>query len=509
MHIRTSFEMAGFAVSARTPPKELGGTPLMKSLETFGRFWLPDSPENRVGGNLNYAPGRGIRIVTQGSFFGPRYANSREEKAVLHGQLINGAPCTVFDASMYENGYLSDGPTDHLWLDILGTTLVIGVHAASADDLLLSEMTVQFSHLDHWLKNPFEVETKPGNPLVSTVADIFKEIELPFSHDGRHLNVTLECVRTLPFSIRPSDVSWSFTHQLRLAPEGPAPMDWFLGAVGSLRRLFTFLIGSGVYTLKLEGKIQVESKLRPVHLYPTVTVPSSIRIEDRYFHCKFGDLQDSFSNVVAAWAEQSQKLDTVTRGVQELCTIDGISPEGLFLVVTQLLEHFDGVLHPNESHVLPKEAWGDFLTWLRHCRLTGDLSQLVTNAALTDVQEQIICQRLAGVNRISFRSRLLRLFTNVPVGTILHILGNPGNHVSYTTEMLKRVQRTRDYLTHLGGKKPKDAFSGEEMWKATTRCWCVLIYWLARSLGLSEKLCDDFAYNARYALFLVSGSKEL
>lgn len=510
MRISTSFEMSGFAVSARTAPKELADAPLMKPLEATGRFWLPGIMDKQISGNLYYAPGRDTSVITQGSFFGSRYSGAQRHEPAIHGQLFNGAPCTLLNASIYENGYLTeDGPEDHLWLEIFGKSLILGVHAVPTEELPLKDVSVQFSHLDQWFDNPYEISRQKGQSEIATVKFILPEVLLPFLSGGRQATVRVDCLRGIPSSIPANDVSWTFAHQLLITPEQPAPLSWFITAVASLRRFFTFLIGSSVYTLKLEGTTAESQQPNNVLLYPTITVPASVRISQRYFHCKYSDVREALPALVSSWGENAEKLDTVMRGIQDLCTIDGVAPEGLFLAVTQLLEHFDGVLHPETSFVLPPATWRKFLKWLRMHYKSGELAAPANAAQLTEKQEEIICQRIGGANRIPFRSRLHRMFGGVPTQVILPVLGNPLDCAIYIEDMLRRVQRTRDYLTHLGGERPSDVFSIHEMEKVTTQCWCVLIYWTAHSLGLNEKLCDEITYNARNALFLVSGGKEL
>src|SRR5689334_21268235 len=106
MHSGWASPLTGFISSARKAPPILEGKELFTEWEAAGHFWLPDRPEEKLWGNLTFAPGGGINVVLEGSFWGESGHGGEGIKcAVLNGVLFNGSHCTVFDSICYVESY--------------------------------------------------------------------------------------------------------------------------------------------------------------------------------------------------------------------------------------------------------------------------------------------------------------------------------------------------------------------------------------------------------------------
>ncbi|WP_027586418.1 HEPN domain-containing protein [Acidipropionibacterium thoenii] len=125
-----------------------------------GSWWLPESPEMKFAGFLDYDPGEGLTLSLVGGFddrVTRRESDeiitvlaSRETFPVIHGS-AQGLNLTLFDA--FATGSISyglgffDGPSEQT---ITANALLVGVHAPKRDDLLFEKVVFGISDLWRW-----------------------------------------------------------------------------------------------------------------------------------------------------------------------------------------------------------------------------------------------------------------------------------------------------------------------------------------------------------------------
>jgi hypothetical protein len=83
------------------------------------------------------------------------------------------------------------------------------------------------------------------------------------------------------------------------------------------------------------------------------------------------------------------------------------------------------------------------------------------------------------------------------------LLDNPGNPDAYLDEFLRRVEATRNYLTHFSSKLKADAFDGKDLERAALQCWAVLLFNISFFLGVREEVAGEIAWAGRKSMFLV------
>ena len=98
MHIGWGQQPRGFVSIIDTPPKELENFELLKSLETTGNFWCVTDPSTKLYGRICFKAGHSIKLFLDGTF-GPNLDRVRGiNLGIIHGQLFNGARCSIFKA---------------------------------------------------------------------------------------------------------------------------------------------------------------------------------------------------------------------------------------------------------------------------------------------------------------------------------------------------------------------------------------------------------------------------
>jgi hypothetical protein len=82
---------------------ELSQSPLSTDYQATGRFWVPGAPEQTWWGEVRFRPGEAVRVTLADTPWRGSQGKAIEVP-VFHGQLSDGAPCSVVD------GRASQGP---------------------------------------------------------------------------------------------------------------------------------------------------------------------------------------------------------------------------------------------------------------------------------------------------------------------------------------------------------------------------------------------------------------
>lgn len=502
----------GFVSSARTPPPILKDKPLFKEFSTTGQFWRPSEPSRSLWGSLKFTPGDGVHLLLDGNLLDESAAYGEADFDILHGRISNGSPCTLFACTSYGTTYFGGEPRfqSHVWADYL----VGGGLFDSLESCKFKAMYVRFSHLDDWFNSPYKIRHKRGGFRKSLISFSPDHFEVPLDYSGQGFKLKTFCGRTIPTHAPREGACWKYFYKLYLEPDCGQSLKWYLDAISHLRSCFTFLVGSGVYTLELEGELpqaQVEGPVaeeegppQMATIYLAVDVPSVVQVDPFHFSTHYRSLENSIAGLLGKWFERRDELLVVTRAYSEVLVNDGSYEESIFLRIVQVLEHFHGILFSEEAKYFSKASWNIFLSWLREQfpeQLRNDTQ--IKPEKFPELKE-IIVQRIAPLNKISFRSRLDQLFRGIPGSELMPIMRNPPKLEEEVSRFLRSVEATRNYLTHHSEEQAKDALSGESLQEAVFRCWAVLTFWLAKSLGVNDNISGDIALAAKKAMFLVS-----
>jgi hypothetical protein len=499
LHMSFYNPLIGFTSSARKPPPVLADFPLMKEFQSSGQFWLPNKPEQALWGKLHYMPGASTGLALDGSF-----PIRSENFAIpeIHGRLFTGAPCVLKDAWGSVESFHAKDTT---FRTILHSKLFLyGLDPPTSSVDSFSMSTLKFSHLNDWFDRPLSLDYPPEKSFEECLVR-FKpdQNEGVAEFEGTPFKLDVFCTRTIPVEAGSQSVEFGFGYTLRIFPSLRMPLAWHLGVAAMLRELFMLLVGTGVYTLEMKvlpGKTPQEGV---AHVFPTIAVPMLVRLDRRYFYSQHRSLKQHFPTLLATWAREQERLAVVRHTLSDLLTVDGISPEAVFMRVVQTMEYFHGLLSSDEERYVPKPVWRSFTGWLAKqfpdCWSEGspdDRSKLLEH-------KTTLIRRIQGVNTLSFRTRIQFLFDAVPARELMPLLDNPRDATEYLNILIPRIEGSRHYLTHFNPDQRKLAFTANELEAPTLQCWSILVFNLIRFLGLDNELAGDIALAARRTMFLV------
>lgn len=505
MHLSWYSKPVGFATSASTPPPALADERLMRPWESTGSFWIPGIPQQQCWGTVSFKPGSGIEVTLEGNLFGGRIPPRPFEIPVIHGRLFNGALCSIFSCwcavEIFNGNFFRTRVSARL--------SVAGGHWDNPENCELEWVQVKFSHLNDWFSAPYTLEYEPDNYKVCKISFSPDELLSKLVFKGVMVELKTHCAHSIPNLASPDGKNWPYSYQLVLIPREPKDVSWYIELIASIRELFVFLIGSGVYTLDLSASQPSESAAKMAYLHYPVTVPRAIRVDANYFSTRFADYGGKIPEIIKNWFERESELRVPTATYRELLCSDGASPETILLRTVQTLEHLYGLLWPTDSKYAKKATFRRFIQWMRE----GFPSSLehVPSEEMTELEQhkETILSRIGGINDLSLRSKLEHLFNRIPQHSLMPILGNPSSSEEFLRKFIPRLEATRHYLTHYNPEQYELAFKPAEIEDAALLCWAVLTFWMGHSLGLDQIDSGEIALRAKMAMFLINSDVNL
>jgi hypothetical protein len=504
MYASWTFLPLGFVTARRSPSEELRKYPLFKEFQETGKFWFPDAPERTWWGQVIFRPGDDVRIILDDPPW-QRTPDEGIEVSLLQGRLSDGTPCTLLHGRALVETYYRDRPYQRA--TVFGQHFLGGVHLARPDDPQIASMYCQFTHLNEWFGSPYQVSHNDDSTR-SVLAFKPSEFTLQLEAHGVPFELRSFCRRSIPWEMTSQRNHWPYDYCLHIHPTTPQSLAWFLTTAATLRRCFVFLIGYAIYTPRLDpmfvpGRKAGEGDTINGLLLQAVDIPSLIRTDALYFSTSYGAIAESLPQVIAAWFEQEEQLNIVMRAYAETLLNDGAYEESVFPGIVQVLEHFHAILFPGKALYCERPLWKAFFAKLREFIPLALVEAGAVESESTRKKTESFLARIHFLNQVTLQTKLTDLLPMIGFD-FMPILNNPDDPEVAVKEFAGKVTTTRHFLTHPSKKQARRAFSGMELRRATSSCWAILTYWLARQLAIREDLAGEMALKAKYVMFLIS-----
>jgi hypothetical protein len=131
--------------------------------EIEGQWWLPETPDRRVYGTLQYSQANGIIIDVMDRLREPNLSPGVKTSdslfnrfKIVLGQSDTLEPCTLLD-SFETSGSLS--PLGAGRARLRAHRLYIGAHFKTEDEIQFAQQRLEFAHVEDWVgMSPFRIE---------------------------------------------------------------------------------------------------------------------------------------------------------------------------------------------------------------------------------------------------------------------------------------------------------------------------------------------------------------
>mgnify|MGYP000956415083 CR=1 FL=1 len=473
-----------------------------------GLFFLPESPENEVPGELNYSPETGVELILQGninasnhySFHHPKPQNVPLILGVTNkGKRISLVDCIQINATTSIDEYIYVTTSYHAHF------AYIGIHFDEPEAVQFREIEVRFTHMDEWFdKSPFDVEYPVmdyGKPDYGAATLFFKKVKNQSVNIGDY---TVTFSTSGPFIKHPS-VSEYLVYQktsIRIVSNSDQKsIGEFLTAMRRIQDFLTLGAGEPVYPIEMEGyseSIKEKSKIGEEYS-PPIQI-----IYDRPWQPKPGrqihaynmlftltSIEDQLITYLNNWFSKTDYLKPVLDIYFSILYREQIYTEFRFLGIVQAIEAFHrrmcgGKYQPDDE-------------------FRADLYQKLVKAIPPDLdpafRTALIYGKLFYANQYSLRKRLLELGHHLGSYLPFSFLANSKKLQAFIDDVCK----TRNHLTHNDQDSTYPiAKTGKELYALFIKLRVMLDALLLEVIGFGQEQIADILKKNRFYIKLLS-----
>ena len=448
---------------------------MFQEIHTKGEWWLPQAPEVRIPGALNFTTRDGARLSLSGKLTQSRGHHVAD---FILGATLDGDQITLYGCQRIESQEL---PFTGLSASEYHAAFVfVGVHLESKDTLLLNAAHIHYVHLNEWLhmtgfdhtlKVPFDFSVnykRPESVTAHVTPDLSVSIAFTYSEGGSL------------YAIHAEQDSY-------LSIRGPASgYEYYEKYVELLQNLLCLACSSPVYprTIRLSPALPPSAENaggQPVRLIdlsyqisPAPTEVKEILFHDMLF--TYDDLKDDFEKYIRNWITKYELL----RPVFDLYFGSINNPFAYtthkFLNIVQGLESYHR--RSFDSQALPEEEFE---------RRKQDIIQAFPK------YRKWLEWKLRFANEPSLEQRLVELGDKYKP-SIVPMVG------AYD-RFFKRVAATRNYLTHFDEESRSEAASGGELRGMVQTLTVFLETFLLTELGFKYDAVVEMQRNRKRLLY--------
>ncbi|SDF70520.1 hypothetical protein SAMN04488589_1179 [Methanolobus vulcani] len=378
----------------------------MESFEITGKWWLPNKPEKKVHGTLNYSPSSGgelkiigllhdrPKVISDGSEF-------QDEDLILgmaEGRFITCYKCRKIKHSFSFIQGIDEGT---LVFDV--EFIFEGYHFLREDDILFDEISINYSNLEHWLLDfplSFEEyfdasnnETKLSFKAQKSEIKLYESSELAL-----YLKTNLNYKRS-----KYSRSLNQITYFKIFSMDTLHFKDWMDGILFDLKKLISFSLDVPIYPILIKGKRNDHKRIHeftkkelllPINIfYKTNQTTEKVYASSLIFSYK--DIKEKTSVFFSNWF----RISTDLRPMINLYNANIQNKKALetqFLNFTQAVEIYHRRTF-SESTYIESELFDELFTAL--CDIVNDK---IKNA---DARNTFI-KKISYINQHSLRRRI-------------------------------------------------------------------------------------------------------
>jgi len=491
----------GFVSPRKSAIQKFQNEVLMRPFASYGRFELMlNGHLKELYGHVEFEPGGGVVLVIyRGKVEALDLLAEGFEIELIKGKLNEGVPCTILECTCYEElSFIGDDVISSL--KIYGESLVLGKTFGRRKDLFFDRVLVEFSHMEDWLNSPLSLIRDKHRKYAWNIQYAPSEAGFKFTDGGNAFAVSFQTKASFPVSASGGQLEFTYRHVFEVTSEKRVCLDEFIEKCSLLRGFFAFLLGRGIYTLRLRACKGSYSSDELEVLWP-VTIPTLIKFNGPNTLTSFENLEGEIESAARNWMEEYEKLAEIRSFILEVSSKEAASPNSIYLRATQVLEHFHSAVWPDSSKHASNKEW-------RKKALELEQS-LREDFCIGGLDRAKLLSRIGGLNNLSLRSKISNFMKKMPLSerSYLHLmLKELGEEEE---RFVRRAVSTRNYLTHYSKESGKGVFKGKELEVATKLLFTLLNFWVARFIGFSERISGFIALNASNSMFLVNPERDL
>ena len=442
-----------------------------EAFEINGFWWLPETPQTRIPGDLSFSPGDVLILKLMGAlnktreeyFPPPDFINP----VLIHGISSKGDSVTLYKC-LQKSGNSSIGDAGGYYAtDFIAHFAFFGIHFSTEVDIQFTSVSVRFHNLDNWYNKKL---IQYDNPEPGTAVITFKR---PAPLDVQLSNFQVQFVVFERPSLNMNKASVYANALVRISTGTQKPFNNYLSLIRLIQNFLTFAITKPTYVTELNGRLTEISE--PVK--EKNTLQKNIKIfyaavgwqpdaRDAFWAdmlLPFSEIEKDLPDLLSAWQEKSitikPVLDLYFSGFYR-----SIYPENEFINLAQAIETYHRRTYSGKYQTDDVFLSGLYQTLIS--AIPPDIS--------SDFRSSLKNGKLRYAHEYSLRKRILLLSKHISDNISVNFLCDKQTRSTFA----KRIADSRNYLTHYSTElKDRAITSGSE------------IFELNQKLGLIIKFC--------------------
>ncbi|MEM7062846.1 MAG: HEPN domain-containing protein [Cyanobacteria bacterium P01_B01_bin.77] len=515
----------------------------MRSIEEDGIWFLPSNPEREVPGRLTFSANESPKLLLLDQLQDIEFDKTiphRLDFEIINGYLTNGKKVTL--CHCYQPIGLKTGIQTST---IHAKYLLVGHHFKALEEISLRGVSLRYKNLEEWvdLRN-FQIQwttneernqVKEINVKQTTLDPIELGQLLGFSITLYDKPVELERLRLIKFFGNIGrKISLEEQKNIIVKADSERSLDDMINVVYLFQDLlilasgqitYPYDIQSGIVVIEKEmripddlnlalmaGRIKPErvaksdlgfevreygekikaveeekEKLIPIEIYFQIGELDDLdaKFDSQRVLFDFNDVKEQFSVLLSLWEHNSKELEAIIDLYLRLTYIPKRHINDFFLSLAQAIEAFHSLSH--SGRYLEKKIYRSVIRKTLEQAVESIPDDLTSENEegtldLREYKRILKEEKLSHLNSYSLRERLEEILSEY--GTCLpeNFFGSPDEQYDF----LKKLRKTRNYLTHLSSKKDKDVLSGQELIVLCRKLKKLLEACLLKQLGLEE-----------------------
>lgn len=440
---------------------------MIEKFEYEGEWWLPEQPEQKIKGTLNFTPYEGASLHLIGSKQDVERIWKMGELKIIQGFSADGKKITLHNCLLKESTVHYPGMVE---CSFYASYVFVGKHFQKAEDIKFKSLWIRFLHLDDWVNiSGFEIPLpKNGQATIRYKrpkdfhANISKDLKISISFTVYypHLSPLQKeaCIKQIAY--------------LGITPANAKSWMEYLRIIYHIQNFLTLAIIEPVHPLSIEGRIEsnkneVQNKeiYRSVGIFyrlPNIPKPSEeLSFRDMLF--TFKDISKQFSHFLKNWFMKAELLKPVYDLYFGALYNPRMYLNNEFLNLVQAIESYHR--RTMKNYELPGEQ--------HQKRITEILS------AVPDVHKEWLIKKLKHSNEPILRKRLREILESCPKA-LNEVIRNKKSFINKTVV-------TRHYWTHFDPDLRDQTAKNGELFRLVSRLRILLQSCLLKELGFSSE----------------------
>jgi len=515
----------------------------MKSIEEDGVWFLPNNPNKEVYGKLTFSADESPKLYLLEQLQEIKLDDKipqQFEFDIVNGYLVNGKKVTL--CNCYQPiGFKTGIQTSKIYAKYL----LIGHHFKTLEEICFKVVSLRYKHLEDWVDLPnFEINWSINDEGTQVKEINVKQTTLEPVELGRLSDFTL-ILYDKPFELERLQIASFFGNigrkvsleerkSIIIRADAEKKLEDIINVIYLFQELLIFASGQMTYPYDIQSVIVVrEKEVRiPDHLYLALMAgwiqPKRISKSDLGFEIhdfgeevkaieeekeklvpieiyfqvgesddidvkfnsqrvlfRFKDVKEQFNELLNLWEKNSKDIESIIDLYLRLTYIPKRHINDFFLSLAQAIEAFHSLAH--SGRYIDKNVYKNVVrkTLEKAVNSIPDSIPVETGEKSLDLREYkriLKEEKLSHLNSYSLRERLTEIISEYHSCLPDNFFTSPEEQ----SDFLKKIRKTRNYLTHLSSEKDEHVASGKDLLDLSRRLRVLLEICLLKQLGLKD-----------------------